>query len=257
MAPVEIANWADDVLAEGKPVTNYTDATLDNQGWCLFTPEVRSNGALQIVGGKLTTKNGTVYAVDATKKNSLVLKTVNSAKTLNFTTPATCEELYFIVISAEGASGLKAEVNYEDGTIEAAKQFSVSDWYSGSANQGEAIYGLDRIKRGAGSGYSADQFDGRTNFRIFEYTLSADKNKKASGITFTSTTSGKIPTILGIAKKGYRPTGDEDAVEAIESEQLTIGNEIYNLSGLRVGKVQRGINIIRTSDGTTKKILVK
>lgn len=256
-APVEIANWADDVLAEGKPVTSYTDATLDNQGWCLFTPEVRSNGALQIVGGKLTTKNGTVYAVDATKKNSLVLKTVNSPKTLNFTTPAACEELYFIVISAEGASSLKAEVNYEDGTKESAKQFSVSDWYSGSANQGEAIYGLDRIKRGSGSGYSADAFDGRSNFRIFEYTLAADKSKKASGITFTSTTSGKIPTILGIAKKGYRPATDQDRIETIEGGQLTTGNEIYTLSGQRVGMVQRGINIIRTSDGTTKKILVK
>lgn len=256
-APVEIANWADDVLAEGKPVTSYTDATLDNQGWCLFTPEVRSNGALQIVGGKLTTKNGTVYAVDATKKNSLVLKTVNLPKTLNFTTPAACEELYFIVISAEGASSLKAEVNYEDGTKESAKQFSVSDWYSGSANQGEAIYGLDRIKRGSGSGYSADAFDGRSNFRIFEYTLAADKSKKASGITFTSTTSGKIPTILGIAKKGYRPATDQDGIETIEGGQLTIGNEIYTLSGLSVGKVQRGINIVRTSDGTTKKILVK
>ena len=52
-------------------------------------------------------------------------------------------------------------------------------------------------------------------------------------------------------------SGDQDRIETIEGGQLTTSNEIYTLSGLRVGKVQRGINIIRTSDGTTKKILVK
>ena len=154
-------------------MTNYTDATLDNQGWCLFTPDVRQAGSLPIVNGKLTTNSGIEYTIDPAAKNALVLKTANTAKMLEFTNPANCEELYFIVISAEGKSTLKAAVNYEDGTSEPAQQFSVDDWYSGSSGQGEAIYGLDRIKRGSGNGYSADQFDGLTNFRIFEYTLSA------------------------------------------------------------------------------------
>lgn len=32
---------------------------------------------------------------------------------------------------------------------------------------------------------------------------------------------------------------------------------IYNLSGVKVNTYQKGINIVRLSDGTTKKILVK
>lgn len=255
-APVDIANWSDDVLAEGKPVDSYTDATLDNQGWCLFTPEVKASGAFPVLDGKLTTKSGTVYAIDATKKNSLVLKTANAPQTLRFAEPANCEELYFIVISAEGASTLKAEVGYEDGTTEAARQFTVSDWYGGSANQGEAIYGLDRIKRGNGSGYSADAFDGRTNFRIFEYTLAADKSKKTSGITFTSTQSGRIPTVLGIAKKGYKPA-NPDAIEAVKAEQPAGQTAVYSVSGMKLDKMQRGVNIVRSSDGVTRKVLVK
>ena len=256
-APVEIANWADDVIAENKPVTDFTDNTLDNQGWCLFTPDVKAAGSMPIVDGKLTTKNGTVYAIDASKKNSLVLKTANSPKTLEFTSPATCEELYFIVISAEGASTLKAEVNYEDGTSEPAKQFSVGDWYSGSAGQGEAIYGLDRIKRGSGSGYSADAFDGRTNFRIFEYTLQANKDKAAKGITFTSTVSGKIPTILGVAKKGYRVV-DPDGIECTEAfSPAAIVTDIYSVDGRKQTSLQPGINIIRMSDGSTRKVMIK
>ena len=258
-APVEIANWSDDVLAESRPATGSTDATLDKQGWCLFLPQVKATGALPVVDGQLTTKNGTVYAIDPAKKNSLVLKTVNAAKTLQFATPACCEEIYFIVISAEGTSSLKAVVNYEDGTSGAAQQFTIGDWFSGSANQGEAIYGLDRIKRGAGGGYTNDQFDGRSNFRIFEYTLSADKSKVVSGITFTSTASGKIPTILGVAKKGYRLI-DPDGIGGIqdsESSASAAASSVYNLSGQRIGQMQKGVNIIRYTDGTARKVLVK
>ena len=253
---MEISNWADDVLAEGTPVTSFTDATLDNQGWCLFTPEVRRSGSLPITDGKLTTNSGIEYTINPAAKNALVLKTANSAKMLEFANPANCEELYFIVISAEGASTLKAAVNYDDGTSEPAQQFSISDWYSGSAGQGEAIYGLDRIKRGAGSGYSADQFDGRTNFRIFEYTLSADRNKRTKGITFTSITSGKIPTILGIAKKGYSPT-IPDSIEKTGASGLNEIAGIYSLGGQKLNGLQRGVNIIRFADGSAKKILVK
>ena len=259
-APVEIANWMNDVLAESTPVTGSTDATLDKQGWCLFVPQLKANGALPVTDGMLTTKNGTVYAIDATKKNSLVLNTANAAKTLQFATPACCEEIYFIVISAEGASTLKAAVNYEDGSSDAALQFSVGDWYNANANQGEAIYGLDRVKRGSGGGYTADQFDGRTKFRIFEYTLPADRSKVVSGITFTSTASGKIPTILGVAKKGYRPV-DPDGIGVIREAEGVAGDALpaqyFNLSGQRISKMQKGVNVIRYADGTGRKVLVK
>ena len=132
----------------------------------------------------------------------------------------------------------------------------MGDWYSGSRGQGEAIYGLDRIKRGAGSGYSADQFDGRTNFRIFEYTLSADRTKKTSGITFTSTVSGKIPTILGVSGTSF----DMDKADAISTPSRTEAEtvaDIYSIGGQKLGQLHRGINIIRMSDGTVRKVLVK
>ena len=35
------------------------------------------------------------------------------------------------------------------------------------------------------------------------------------------------------------------------------GENIYNLAGQRVGKSPKGINIIRYSDGTSKKVLIK
>ena len=69
----------------------------------------------------------------------------------------------------------KEETDDDDGT----DGFDPFDW-SGSGGGGTtskhaAETSADvEIKRGSGNGYSADKFDGRTNFRIFEYTLSAD-----------------------------------------------------------------------------------
>ena len=257
--PMLIANWPDDVMAESTPVTGSTTNTLDNQGWCLFTSDVKAAGSLPIVDGILTTGSGNEYIIDPTKNNSLVLKTANSPRTVEFSEPAYCEDLHFIVISAEGQSTLKAAVTYDDSTSETAQTFTIGDWYSGSSGQGEAIYGLDRIKHGAGSGYQADQFDGRTNFRIFEFALNADKTKLTKGITFTSTVSGRIPTILGVSATSFKSSG-EDIVDAIEkpgssSQKHVTG--IYSLDGRRLNELHRGINVVRYSDGTAMKIMAK
>lgn len=254
-APIYISNWPDDVMAESTPATDFTSTTLDGQGWCLFTPEVRESGALPVVDGILTTKSGKSYYINPAEKNSLVLKSANAPKTLNFLAPAYCEELSFIVISADGTSSVKAEVEYEDGTKGDAESYSVGDWFSGASGQGEAIYGLDRIKRGSGSGYSADQFDGRQNFRIFEYTITAERSKKATGVCFTSTKSGSEPTILGFAGRGFK-LNDVDAIQQVRPS-ISASEGIYDLSGRRLPQLTRGINIVRMADGTVRKVLIK
>ena len=38
--------------------------------------------------------------------------------------------------------------------------------------------------------------------------------------------------------------GDATGIEAIDNEQLTNDNKIYNLAGQRLQKIQRGMNII-------------
>lgn len=59
---------------------------------------------------------------------------------------------------------------------------------------------------------------------------------------------------------------DEDAIAEVKSEELIVNNgeEWYDLSGRKIvngklssGQLPRGINIIRYSDGTSKKVLVK
>ena len=50
--------------------------------------------------------------------------------------------------------------------------------------------------------------------------------------------------------------GDETIVGAVDAEDVTVV-AIYDIKGVRLEATQPGINILRMSDGTTKKVLVK
>lgn len=50
---------------------------------------------------------------------------------------------------------------------------------------------------------------------------------------------------------------DPDGIRSIENEKLTNNEANYDLSGRKLDKPQKGVNIIRMSDGTTRKVLIK
>ncbi len=242
----ETSSWYNDVIAEGIPVNNYTDETLDWGGWCFYTPEVRESGALPIVNGKLKTNNGTVYDINPAEKNSIVLRNANESKTFNFTTPCTCEDIYILAISTQGDASLNTVIQYEDGSTGTAQQFTISDWYSPQSGQGEVIYGLGRINK------NDDSFYKDNYFRLFEFKLSANKSKKATGITFTSTGSA-IPTILGVTK-GVTVTA--------EDKTMAFGDNVPELTykvsgGTLTGRPNLSTTATKTSDVGTYPIMVK
>jgi len=62
----------------------------------------------------------------------------------------------------------------------------------------------------------------------------------------------------GVTIEPLIPTGIEDLKDAKNAKDIeNLDNAIYSLSGLRLSKVQQGINIIRTAEGSVKKVLVK
>ncbi len=63
----------------------------------------------------------------------------------------------------------------------------------------------------------------------------------------------KIEALLATAKEAHETSAGIDNINIDPSEV----EGIYTISGLRVNTVQRGVNILRYSDGTTKKVMVK
>lgn len=49
---------------------------------------------------------------------------------------------------------------------------------------------------------------------------------------------------------------DEDAIVEVEVKNIT-DSGYYDLNGRKLNKPKKGINIIRYSDGTTRKVLIK
>ena len=57
--------------------------------------------------------------------------------------------------------------------------------------------------------------------------------------------------------KNYEGSDDGTSIGVIKNEQITIKNAGYDIQGRMIAKPQKGINIIRHADGTTRKVLIK
>lgn len=82
----------------------------------------------------------------------------------------------------------------------------------------------------------------------FTATLSADKSKLIVDLTFM-TMGSDVDVVFG--KK------IDTAINTVNAADDNMYVEIYNLGGVRMQRLQRGINIVRTANGKVKKLLVK
>ena len=257
VAPVAVTGWNADVIVEAKPANKFSDTILDDQGWVLFTDAVRKSGSLCGSDGVVNTNKGTQFKMaDFASKNALILKELNKQGTLTFVNPEECEEVYLLAISANGMGKVAAQVYYEDGTNENASLLTVFDWYGENATGNEAVFGLSRIMTKSTYQYDIDEIDGRNNFRLYEFTLKTNKSKKVKNILFQKWYGGSgYVTILGVARKGFQ---DVTGIENIENRpSASAVNGIYTINGMKINTLQKGINIIKMSDGTTRKVVIK
>ena len=256
VAPVSVTGWNVDVIAEAKPAASHSSDGLDDQGWVLYTSDVQATGAIAGSDRTVTTAKGTKFELaDYTANNGLTLVSTYTDRDLTLTTPQNCEELYFLVISANGSSSFTACATYTDGTSSNTGSFRAGDWYGNYADGDEAVYGLGRIITKSTGGYQADDIDSRMKFRLYEFTLPTDKSKQVEKITFHKSSYGTYPTILGVAKKGYKVATGIDNVENRPNVQTVTG--IYTINGMKVNHLQKGINIVKMADGTTRKVVIK
>ena len=88
----------------------------------------------------------------------------------------------------------------------------------------------------------------KSSISAFTATLSADKSKLIVDFTFM-TLGSDVNVVFG--KKV------DTAINTVNAADDNRYVEIYNLGGVRMQRLQRGINIVRTANGKVKKLLVK
>ena len=90
----------------------------------------------------------------------------------------------------------------------------------------------------------------KSSISAFTATLSADKSKLIVDLTFM-TMGSDVNVVFG--KEYTDPTAINTLTTADDNRYV----EIYNLGGVRMQRLQRGINIVRTANGKVKKLLMK
>lgn len=90
----------------------------------------------------------------------------------------------------------------------------------------------------------------KSSISAFTATLSADKTKLIVDLTFM-TMGSDVNVVFG--KEYTAPTAINTLTTADDNNYVAI----YTLGGVRMQRLQRGINIVRTASGKVKKVLVK
>lgn len=249
--PSDFAGWNCDVIAEATPSNLFVSSPLDEAGWALYSDAVKAEGAIAGDNRIITTNGGVVFELEPyDEPNALRLKR-NEAAVLTANVPTACTALHILAISANGEANVNVTVNYSDGTSEEAVAFVIPDWFGDS--EGAALHGFDRIFTCDDDwDNELDQFDGRCNFRLYDMTLPVDSSKELQSVAFEHSASTVYPTILSMAK--------ETALSGVESAgevavPTVVG--IYNLNGMKVSRASDGIFIVRYSDGSARKIIMK
>lgn len=192
---------------------------------------------------------------DYAQNNALVLNESGVSHDLVFDNPEKCSELYFLMTSTGGQSDVEVTANYDDGTASSTSVFSPDNWYNYYPSGDEAVYGISRIPTTTIPGFfTEDVPDNNYKFRLYEYTLPTDRNKKVKSVSF-KTDSYSWPTILAISKTGYNVATDiTSTVKNVFEKEI---QAIYTINGIKLNAPQKGINIIRYTDGTAKKVIIR
>lgn len=241
-----------DIIAEALTSSEHTTATVDQTGYVLYTKAVRESGALAGDDGVVMSDAGVTYQLaDYTKNNALLLTTSSDADVV-FDSPVAAKSVYCLALSGDGASELTITPRYADGTKGDAFTASVPDWYSSSAQGDEAVYGLGRILTSMSGGWqgATDQFDNNEYIRLYEIEVATDPERQLSGLTMYKT-GGRTSVLAMTAVKEKVET----SVDRLSSGAGKTLLGIYSADGVRRTACRKGINILRYSDGSAKKIV--
>lgn len=92
-------------------------------------------------------------------------------------------------------------------------------------------------------------------YKVFEnsYIEYTTLHVPASSIDAYKNRWYEFKKIVALTEDDPKPTG----VNSIKADDHAIPTSIYSIDGKRLNTPKRGLNIIRMSDGTTKKLMVK
>ena len=247
--PIGVASgWNADIVAEQLPANNYTTVTVDGADRAFYAESLRSSGGLP-KNRSITSahEQATFELAPYNGQNALSLRNNGQQGTIVFDVPVETSELFVLATSGNGNAEVRITLNYADGTTTDAGLYTIRDWsVRQEALQGEeAVTALGNIQR-ANNTYSSDN-----HYCLFDFSIPTD-NRQLQSVTFTSNNDAYASIMALSALKSSSASGVRNICERVGSNT---GTAIYNLGGMRIGQWQKGINIVRTTDGKVVKVM--
>ena len=249
--PVDVASgWNADIVAESLPADNYTSVSVDGSNRAFYAESLRGNGGLPRQRNIISAYEGARFMLAPyNDNNALSLQTFGEQGTLEFLSPVETSELFVLATSGNGDASVSVRLNYADGTTASMGSYSIRDWSVRSeALQGdEAVTALGNVRRDNNS-YSSDN-----HYCLFTFSIPVDERPLQS-VTFISE-SNAFASIMALS----RLTEDAADVRNVSASQSANNypTVVFNMDGVRMQHMQRGINIVRMPDGSVRKIIRK
>ncbi len=234
-----------DVVVEALPSSTHANNAGDGGGNTFYSASLKAAGGLPADGLINAPSGANFQLADYTASNALVIKSSETG-TITFTQPITTSTLYILATSGDGSSTLQATPIYSDGSEETAETISVADWSVKLPTGNEAISGLSRIAT------KNDTYSTSYTFCLFDSQINTDKTKNLQGIRITNVSGGRA-LIMGFAYKVNQSTGIENSATPKTASVAAY----YTPSGIRIAQPNKGITIVKYTDGSTTKIVKK
>lgn len=253
-SPVDIASGFNaDIVAEQLPADNHTTAAIDGSDRVFYAASLKRNGGLpvnRLITSAYDKVNYQLEPYDA--ENALNLRSQGDNGTIEFQQPLYTSEVFILGTSGNGDSRLTLTLNYDDGGDSETTFIDIRDWSVRQPRGTEAVTSLGNITRGS------NYFTTDNHYCLFDNSVPADPERPLVSITFTNN-SWAYASVMAVS---YTVGESSSRISPVAHTLPACRSGIYDLQGRNtansaVGRLNSQIRIVRQSDGTVRKIIVK
>lgn len=251
--PAEMSGWYGDAIVEYKDAYWYCDRWIEDNGWLFYCADLKSEGALAGDDNMVVTPDGIKFKIaEYNRDNVLSFRNSDSNEaTLKFVNLTAGHTVHFLAASTKSTANMEGYVTYDDNTTQNFN-FVIDNWKdAASSTIAKANLGLV-MSDDAEDNY--DQFD-LSGVNLYDYAVSVNPDKHLQSVTLKNLSGDKAhPFLYAVSTSNYKSSG----ISAVPSDQneLTVV-AVYNLQGVQVQNPTSGIYIVRYSDGSCRKVLIK
>ena len=244
--PVAVkSGWNADIVVESLPAASHCTEAVDITR-TFYSESVKADGGLPDDRAIVTT-DGTKFTLSPYDGNNAMFLQEPSGGDIVFEEPFATSTLFMLATNTQGDATVQLSLRYDDGTFSDTEICTIQNWSVSSPLGSEAITSLGNVT------LEGDEYSSDNHYCLFEIPIWANKYKNIEAVAVTSLSTGR-PAVLAFSRGVSSTTGINGAPTAKTERTLT---GIYTIGGVKISAPQRGINIMRYSDGTSRKVLIR